>query len=177
MIVYMPGHPQARPDGYALEHRVVMAGVLGRTLARSEVVHHLNGVATDNRPENLTVLQTQSEHMRLHMARERKRAREGKRHYSQNARWLRMASIFSRRGITLDQYHSLYECQDFSCYLCLACKPLHLDHDHVTGRARRLLCWQCNFGIGQLRDDPRLLRLAAAYIEKYTATPRPSRNL
>jgi HNH endonuclease len=46
-------------------HRLVAASVLNRDLEPGEVVHHLNGDKTDNRPENLRVLPSQRHHMTL----------------------------------------------------------------------------------------------------------------
>jgi hypothetical protein len=59
-------HPMAGKNGYALEHRLVMAEKLGRMLGDDEYVHHINGVKDDNRPENLTVV-SGSDHKLLHV--------------------------------------------------------------------------------------------------------------
>lgn len=57
---------------YIASHRKIAAEKIGRPLRRNEVVHHINGNKTDNRPENLDVL-TISQHMRLHGLQQGKR--------------------------------------------------------------------------------------------------------
>ena len=46
-------HPRINKKHYIFEHIIVMERKLGRRLRKGENVHHINGVKTDNRPENL----------------------------------------------------------------------------------------------------------------------------
>ena len=49
---------------YDYEHRKVMAEKLKRDLALEEIIHHLNGVRSDNSPENLELIADHIAHMR-----------------------------------------------------------------------------------------------------------------
>lgn len=66
VYIHRPDHPNATMEGYVMEHRLVAEEEIGRLLESKEVVHHLNGVKDDNRPENLQVLPDQAAHVRLH---------------------------------------------------------------------------------------------------------------
>lgn len=54
----------ARSDGYIMEHRLVMAKWVGRTLLCSEVVNHINRDPRDNRRENLELYPSNGDHKR-----------------------------------------------------------------------------------------------------------------
>lgn len=88
--------------------------------------------------------------------------------------------IKSKYGLTPDQLDRLRAAQNNKCAVCgdefklVNCsgcaRPVYdkttccVDHDHKTGMIRGLLCYRCNIGFGQLKEDPARLRAAAAYL-------------
>jgi hypothetical protein len=74
-----------------------------------------------------------------------------------------------RYGITADDADAMFEAQDGHCAICRTAPAEHVDHDHETGAVRQLLCFNCNGGLGQFKDDPVVLREAAEYVERHRA--------
>lgn len=68
-----------------------------------------------------------------------------------------------------EEYYSLLKEQDGKCAICLTDKcssgfRFSIDHNHVTGKIRGLLCRDCNQVLGKFKEDiDRFLR-AAMYL-------------
>jgi len=74
-------------------------------------------------------------------------------------------------GIGIAQYNELLSAQGGLCAICgsdtcVTGRNLAVDHNHVTGKIRGLLCHPCNTAIGLLRDDKETLLKAIMYLEK-----------
>lgn len=68
-LLYSPDHPSSMKnecwDGYVYEHIAVVEKYLGRGLTDDEVIHHLDENRSNNRIENLLVLE-RGQHWKLH---------------------------------------------------------------------------------------------------------------
>jgi hypothetical protein len=74
-----------------------------------------------------------------------------------------------RYGISAAEADLMLTDQGGLCGICGAAPAAHVDHDHATGAVRALLCFNCNGGLGQFKDDAAVLRAAARYLEAHTA--------
>lgn len=80
-------------------------------------------------------------------------------------------------GLSVSEYKALLAAQSGRCLVCRRTEKterstgrkqaLAIDHDHVTGQVRGLLCCKCNRAIGLLCDDPQIIRAALRYVESH----------
>ncbi|MFF2202628.1 endonuclease VII domain-containing protein [Streptomyces sp. NPDC058145] len=68
-------------------------------------------------------------------------------------------------GLTEAERDAMVATQRGLCAICLDAPAMHVDHCHGTGRVRGVLCFSCNAALGQFKDQPEVIRRAAAYVE------------
>lgn len=78
-------------------------------------------------------------------------------------------------GITLLDYNEMFEKQNGLCFICgnpeisgiSRDNNLLVDHNHATGKVRKLLCNNCNRGLGAFRDNIAIMERAIQYIKDH----------
>jgi hypothetical protein len=84
-----------------------------------------------------------------------------------NKKYQRKYFLKRRYDITLENYSQMVEEQEGKCAICN--KPfdsLCVDHNHLTGEVRGLLCSKCNQGIGLLDENIEIFTKAIDYLKK-----------
>lgn len=74
---------------------------------------------------------------------------------------------YSADPMDYDTKVALYRSREGKCDICkinITIGASRVDHDHVTGKVRGLLCNKCNIGLGYFNDDPTLVETAAIYL-------------
>ncbi len=81
----------------------------------------------------------------------------------------------AQRGLTLEAYENMFINQKGLCAICSnpersldwkngQLKRLAIDHNHLTGKNRLLLCGLCNTALGKFGDSILVLEKAIAYL-------------
>ena len=78
----------------------------------------------------------------------------------------RKCSLKRKYNMTPQKYGELWLSQKGKCKICYERKPLNIDHCHKSNKVRGLLCKNCNFGIGSLKDDIGILTSAIQYLKR-----------
>ena len=84
----------------------------------------------------------------------------------------RNACFKSKYGIDIAIVDQMLLDQGGKCKICLRSiegygnkrRKANVDHDHMTGEVRSLLCSICNAFLGRIKDDPIIASRAAAYL-------------
>lgn len=82
-------------------------------------------------------------------------------------------AVFSHRkkayGLSIDDYEKLILEQNGVCAICSRLpngRNLSVDHNHVTGKIRGLLCLPCNTMLGMANDSIDILIKAIEYLKE-----------
>ena len=75
---------------------------------------------------------------------------------------IRLSQIKYNYNLTEEEYEALPK----ACEVCGNTENLCIDHDHITGKVRGVLCSRCNSALGLLGDSKEVILKLASYIEK-----------
>lgn len=107
----------------------------------------------------------------------RKRSQETRKKWiaTKDPEYNRRCWLMSRHSITLETYNEILEGQGGVCNICKqAPKPnknLAVDHCHITGVIRGLLCFRCNFGLSYFSEMVEILENAVAHLKTIAHIP------
>ena len=94
-----------------------------------------------------------------------------KKEYSKlNSDKIKSTNLKTKYGITLEEYNELFSLQRGKCAICNIHqsdlgRPLFIDHCHLTGKIRGLLCQHCNCLLGYSGDNVEVLKNSIKYLE------------
>ena len=84
----------------------------------------------------------------------------------EKTRWSRIKREY---GITKEDFYNILNENNHKCKIC-TCEinelNSHIDHCHVTGKVRGVLCQKCNQAIGLLREDTAIMERAIKYVKE-----------
>lgn len=74
----------------------------------------------------------------------------------------------TKYGLARTQYNEMIESQHNQCKICGVSfgdrYTIHIDHCHVSGKVRGLLCYNCNLALGNVKDNTDVLRNMIDYL-------------
>jgi hypothetical protein len=134
----------------------------------------------DNDPTNLRITNLKlADHKSLRVTGD-----DGKVRYKMTNEQVRHYGLRRYYDLSFTQYAEMYAQQGGVCAICNQpetaklpgrktdetenrVRDLSVDHDHMTGAVRQLLCNACNHLLGHAKDNPDVLRAASDYLDRH----------
>jgi hypothetical protein len=96
-----------------------------------------------------------------------------RRYYNANPDARRQIAYKGKYGFSLKKYNAMLAEQGGVCAICKGpqlSKRRHfaVDHDHVDGRVRGLLCDHCNRGLGCFKDSLMIIERVRSYLTTFS---------
>lgn len=97
---------------------------------------------------------------KVSMSKKNARAKNPDKYLDKDLKW--------RYGLSLEEFRRLEAAQGGVCAICHEppSTRLYVDHDHVSGRIRGLLCQRCNVMLGHAKDNVLILESAITYLQR-----------
>ena len=95
-----------------------------------------------------------------------------------NKKYRQEQFLVKRYGINKQQYETILLYQNNVCAICKSInlnidsrtglnRKMAVDHCHSSGKVRGILCYQCNMGLGNFKDEPFILENALNYLRSH----------
>lgn len=120
--------------------------------------------------ECLLAMKSKNYHKNLKVNREKARVKANE-FRKKNKGYQRRYDLKRMYGLSLEDYDAMLQSQNNSCKICESEDPggkhkiFYVDHCHVTGNIRGLLCTGCNLALGGFRDKIESLERAILYLK------------
>ena len=95
----------------------------------------------------------------------------GKQWFINHPSYMKKNHVLWRYGISREQYNEMFSMQKGKCSICSRHqedfkRAFFVDHDHITGKVRGLICVNCNTVLGHAKDSIDILKNAIKYLIK-----------
>lgn len=91
--------------------------------------------------------------------------------YQRRKSYWRIKRLKKEYNLTIEEFDNMLENQEYKCSICKCLLETewttNIDHCHVSGKVRSLLCNKCNSGLGSFKDNIEFLEEAIKYLRKH----------
>lgn len=87
--------------------------------------------------------------------------------YQKNKDKYKWGHISRKYGLSQSAWEDLFDGQGSCCAMCGEGEDFVVDHHHISGMIRGILCRKCNTMLGMARDNPAFLAAGIEYLEKH----------